>query len=71
MEEKPVCRIKDDFVRQVLLMIGISEGKSRFVISDNESDKWQDANTVVIPLYDAKEYIKKRIPEYGREVYEE
>ncbi len=71
MEEKPVCRIKDGFVRQVLLMAGISEGKSRFVISDNESDNWTDANTVVIPLYGAREYIRKRIPEYGREIYEE
>ena len=71
MEEKPVCRIKDGFVRQALLMVGISEGKSRFVISDNESDNGHDAGTVVIPLYDAKDYIKKRIPEYGREIYEE
>jgi hypothetical protein len=71
MEEKPVCRVKDGYVRQSMLLIGMSEGKSRFVISDNASDRGHDPATVVIPLYDAKEYIRKRIPEYGREVYEE
>lgn len=71
MEEKPVCRIKDGFVRQALLMVGISEGKSRFVIADNASDTGYGADAVVIPLYGAGDYIRKRIPEYGREVYEE
>ncbi len=71
MEEKPVCRIRDGFVRQALLMVGFSEGKSRFILSDNSSDPARDRSLVLIPLYDPKEYIRKRIPEYGREIYEE
>jgi hypothetical protein len=71
MEEKPVCRITDGFVREAMLMAGFSEGKSRFMVSDKESDRGNGPGTVVVPLYSAGEYIKKRIPEYGREIYEE
>ncbi len=71
MEEKPVCRINDGFARAAMLMIGFSEGKSRFVLSDKASDPGMGMETVVIPLYGAGEYVKKRIPEYGREIYEE
>ena len=71
MERKLVCKIKDSFVTSILKMIGFSEGESNVIIADKASDNLSNIHnfkTILIPLYDANEYIRRRLgSDYGRE----
>ena len=74
MEGKPVCRIKDGYVKAVLRMMGFAEGDGNVILADKKSDAMEnmhDSSVIIIPMYDAKDYIKWRLPGYGGKIYEE
>ena len=64
MEGRIVCKVKDDYIKGVLLLVGVSEGEGQIQIVDKTNDRIS-RDIVQIPIYDAKEYIKKRVPKYG------
>ncbi len=64
MEGRIVCKVKDEYIKAVILLVGASEGEEKIELVDKTNDRIS-RDLIQIPLYDAKEYIKKRVPKYG------
>ncbi len=73
MEGRIVCKIDDDYIKAVLIALGVGEGEGDVILVDalNDPGKGEPTKKVFIPLYDAHTFIKKRVKMYDTEVHED
>ncbi|RME80078.1 MAG: hypothetical protein D6769_00550 [Methanobacteriota archaeon] len=66
MERRIICKVRNEYVEKMMLLAGISRGEEGIMFVDGSSDNNTiERDVVVLPLYDAHEFIRRRVPKYG------